>query len=109
MTVASCDVGQMVRAGTPLDSRRSSQTERSLVVNEHTIGDVSQRNDIDVVGRVLVSRLHSGSLDQTSETLAIAIDRVIDPIANGDSGSLVGEALVHSSAVNRRTGIGGGG
>lgn len=45
------DLGQARSTGAPFDRRRSHQPEGSLIVDAHTIWEVRQGDDIDVVAR----------------------------------------------------------
>lgn len=46
----------------------------------HTTGHKSHVDDIDVVGRVGIGGRHSRRLAYTVETLAIAIDGLVNPV-----------------------------
>lgn len=93
---------QVARVLTPADSRQLAQTEGGLVVNVHALGDVGQGNHIDIVPGIGGGRLDGRRFNQTREAFAVAIDGGIDPIADRDGRSSVGETL-----IDHRTGLGG--
>lgn len=93
---------QIARILTPTDSRQLAQTKGGLVMNVHALGDVGQGDHIDIVPGIGGGRLDGRGFNQTRETLAVAIDGGIDPIADRNGRSSVGESL-----IDHRTGLGG--
>jgi hypothetical protein len=95
------NVLKVILLSTPLYLRCSSKTEWSLVVDVHTAGNIGQRDDIDVVGRVGCLGLHSGSLDQAREAFAVSLDGRVNPVADWDSRSGVRETSVNIATGSR--------
>lgn len=87
-------VGQAGGAGSPVDGRRNAQAEGRLVVDVDSARHIRQRDDIDVVGWVRRSRLHRRRLDETWETLSIAIDRRVNPVTDRDRGASIRVGLI---------------
>ena len=90
----------------PLHSRVLTKTERGLVMDIDAAGDVRQGDDIDIVRGVGRGGLDRGGLDEARESLAVAVGRRVDPVADGDGGPRVGEGRVD---VGLGVGVGGGG
>ena len=60
------------------------QAKWCLEVDIHTIRNVGQRNDVDIVGNSTVGRRNSRRFNQAREAFAIAIDRLIYPVGDRD-------------------------
>ena len=97
-------IGLLAQIPLPLsipDSWGLAQTKGCLEVNVDTIRNICQGDDIDVVGWVLVSWLHSWCLHQTREALAIAVDSRIDPVTDWNSWSSVWVGGVNRPLLSR--------
>lgn len=76
------------------DLRRVPNAEGRLEVDVHSIRDVREGDDVDVVGGSLAEGSHCRRLDEARETFAIAVDSLIDPVTNWDGGPSVGVSRV---------------
>ncbi len=76
---------QVRGADPPTDGRGNTQTKWSLVVDVDALWKIRQRDDIDVVGGVGPRRLNCRGFNEAWETLAIAVDGGINPVADRDS------------------------
>ncbi|KAL1848360.1 hypothetical protein VTK73DRAFT_10134 [Phialemonium thermophilum] len=103
MTESGGQVGQMARRRAPVHAGRDAQAKRRLVVDVDAVRQVRQRDDIDVVGRVLGRRLHGGRLHQAREAPAVAVDGRVDPVADGHVGSRVRVGGVDGGCGTGRT------
>lgn len=85
---------KLPRVGAPVNLGSLAQAKRCLIVDVDTVRQVGERDDVHVVGWVLLGRLDGRLLDQAREPLAIAIDGWINPVAYGYSWSFVRIGLV---------------
>lgn len=77
-----CETRQILLVLTPEDGRILIQTKRRLEVDVDAIGNVRQRDHIDIVGDILAGRRNSWRLRQTRKTLArYALNRWIHPVS----------------------------
>ena len=104
--LARCLVTQIVGLFAIVDSRCATQTERSLVMNIHPIGNIGRGDNIDVVFGRGSRRLDRWGFDETREAFAISIDSLIDPVADGDFRSFIGKASVDVSSFKVDSGVG---
>jgi len=72
-------------------------------VNVDSTGDITHRDNVDVVGRVGSIGRHSRSLYQSRETLAIAINGWVNPVTNRHSRASVRVSGVNSPSIKLRS------
>ena len=76
-------------------------------MNVHTIRQLRQRDDIDIVGGFIRPWLHRRRLHQARVAFAIAVDSRVHPVAHGNGGTSVWEAGINVTLVLGGCGAGG--
>ena len=87
-------VAQVILGLAPVDRRCTVETERRLVVDVDSFGDVCERQDVDIVAGLRRSGLDRRRLDKAREAFSIALDRGVHPVTNRDTRASVRKASV---------------
>lgn len=93
-SLANGFVAQVILGLAPVHRRRTVEAEGCLIVDVDALGNVCERQHVDVVAGLGQGRLHSRRLDEAREAFSIALDGRVYPVADRNIRTSVREAGV---------------